>query len=144
MSKYQPLTVHLRESGSSAVPMTFADIEHVIGTALPPSALKHRAYWSNNPTNSVLTRAWLAAGYASADVDMANRKLMFRKVASDEPHAGTRDGRYDQYGGGGVPAAAEGHSGSFARVFGALKGTVTIAPGTDLTDPIGEDWDAAR
>lgn len=33
---------------------------------------------------------------------------------------------------------------SFAEIFGTLQDTVTIAPGTDLTDPVDEDWDAAR
>lgn len=32
----------------------------------------------------------------------------------------------------------------FAHVFGALRGTVAIAPGTDLTAPVGEEWGAAR
>ena len=32
----------------------------------------------------------------------------------------------------------------FSRVFGALRGTVTIKPGTDLTEPTGADWEAAR
>ena len=31
-----------------------------------------------------------------------------------------------------------------ARLFGALKGTVSIAPGTDLTSPLDEEWDAER
>jgi antitoxin (DNA-binding transcriptional repressor) of toxin-antitoxin stability system len=29
-------------------------------------------------------------------------------------------------------------------LWGAMRGTVTIAPGTDLTDPTGEIWDAER
>ncbi len=32
----------------------------------------------------------------------------------------------------------------FSRIYGALKGTVTITPGTDLTSPVNEEWDAAR
>ena len=30
----------------------------------------------------------------------------------------------------------------FERIYGALKGTVTIMPGVDLTEPIGGTWDA--
>ena len=33
---------------------------------------------------------------------------------------------------------------SFSFVFGALKGTVTVKPGTDLTAPVEADWEAAR
>ena len=35
-------------------------------------------------------------------------------------------------------------AGYFPTIFGALKGTVTIAPGADLTSPADEEWDAAR
>ena len=80
MSKYAPLAAHLREVGQETVPMTFADIERIIGTNLPPSAFKHRPWWSNNPANSVITRSWLEAGYKTAKVDMAGQKLVFRQV----------------------------------------------------------------
>ena len=61
MTKYAALEDHLRNSGQDAVPMTFADIERVIGADLPPSAFKHRPWWSNNPSNSVITHSWLKA-----------------------------------------------------------------------------------
>ena len=64
--------------------MTFEDIEAVIGATLPPSARKHRAWWSNNSTNSPMTLAWRAGGYESASVDMAHGKLVFRKVGPGE------------------------------------------------------------
>ena len=79
MSKYAPLTAHLRSSGQGEIPMMFGHIETIIGARLPASAFRHRAWWSNNPTNSVVTRAWMEAGYVSADVDMARRTLVFRK-----------------------------------------------------------------
>lgn len=132
-SKYSPLESHLRGSGRAQVPMTFDEIEHVIGVPLPPSAFKHRALWSNNPGNWVMTRVWLSAGYESEKVDMEKRKLVFRKSGSDAP---VRDSV-------GESSAAQ-REGSFANVLGTLKDTVTISPGTNLTDPIDEDWNAAR
>ena len=140
MSKYAGLEAHLRNAGADAVPMTFAEIERVIGAKLPASAFTHRAWWSNNPSNSVITHAWLAAGYKTANVDMAGRTLEFRKSAQYElaPEAGDRVLRDAAV----APAAAE--TASFSFVFGALKGTVTIKPGTDLTAPIEAEWDAAR
>ena len=63
--------------------MTFEDIEEVIGAKLPPSARKHRAWWSNNQTNSPMTLAWRAGGYESTSVNMANATLVFRKVGPD-------------------------------------------------------------
>ena len=74
-----PSSLHLRDSGRAEIPMTFSEVEQVIGTRLPPAARKHRALWSNNPSNWVMTKAWLAAGYETANVDMQARTLVFRK-----------------------------------------------------------------
>ena len=137
MSKYQPLTDHLRRSGEDTVPMTFEDIERVIGAKLPPSAAR-RPWWSNNPTNNVMTRAWRAAGYESAHVDMKNRALVFRRVILRSMN-GEHPGVHVGHGAGG-----SGGPDWFAAFHGGLRGTVTIAPGTDLTAPIAEEWDAER
>ena len=137
MSKYAPLAVHLRESGRDALPMTFAEIESVIGTGLPASAFEHRAWWSNNPTNNVMTRIWREAGYVSAEVDLADRKLVFRKDPQAVRQAAT-DGESPPEGG------SSSGTGPLSRIFGALKATVTIMPGTDLTEPVDEEWDALR
>ena len=137
MSKYAPLAAHLRESGQDTVPMTFDDIAQIIGAELPSSAFTHRAWWSNNPTNNVMTHAWLEAGYTTAEVDMAARTLVFRKAAQygPAPESGGRVLRDAMA----APAAAE--PVSFSLVFGALKGTVTIKPGTDLTAPVEAEWE---
>ena len=42
--------------------MNFDTIEQIVEAKLPPSACKYRAWWSSNPTNSVLTHTWLDAG----------------------------------------------------------------------------------
>ena len=139
MPKYAPLADHLRGSGQEAVPMTFADIEQIIGAKLPQSAFTHRAWWSNNPTNNVMTRVWLESGYTTAEVDMAAHTLVFRKAAQYGPAAKSGGGELRDAVAG--PAAAE--AASFSLVFGALKGTVTIKEGTDLTAPVEANWEAA-
>ena len=120
------------------MPMTFEDVERVIGAKLPASA-GTRPWWSNNPTNNVMTKAWRAAGYESTRVDMTSRTLVFRRATP-------RGGR-----GGGAPAPSyrgapqrTKDSDWFAGFYGGLRGTVTIAPGADLTAPSGEAWDAER
>ena len=133
-SKYTPLEFHLRDSRRARVPMTFGQIEEVIGAPLPPAARKHRALWSNNAGNWVMTKAWLAAGYQTEKVDMEKQKLVFRKAGPGAPAL---------VGAPGASSPAE-RTGSLADAFAALKDTVTIAPGTNLTDPIDEDWNAAR
>ena len=119
--------------GAVHVAMTFSEIEHIIGAPLPPAAFKHRALWSNNPSNWVMTKAWLAAGYETEKVDMTNSKLVFRKAVTRTPAPDA-----------GSESSTRERSGSFVDVFGTLKDTVTISPGTNLTDPIDEDWNAAR
>ena len=136
MTKYAALEVHLRESGQDSVTMTFAEIERVIGADLPPSAFKHRPWWSNNPSNSVITHSWLKAGYKTENVDMAGKKLDFVKTAQYPPAVET--------GSHVLRDAAPPTVASFSLVFGALKGTVTIKEGTDLTAPVEADWEAAR
>ena len=139
MSKYESLTTYLSAKRQTSILMTFEKIEGVLGTKLPPSAYNHRAWWSNNPTNNVMTHAWLRAGYKTASVDMEGQKLMFKKSG----HLGRLPKTM-----GKKPARGKGFdnadTGVFLRISGALKGTVTISPGVDLTLPVGEQWDAAE
>ena len=138
MSKYEPLTTYLRGQERMSIPITFEKIERIIGVKLPPSASKHRAWWSNNPTNNVMTHAWVKAGYRTAGVDMEGRKLVFKKSARAGPPPGT--GGEESARGKGFDKAG---AGFFLRISGTLKGTVTVSPGVDLTLPVGEQWDAA-
>ena len=80
-SKYEPLKAFLSNSRRADIPMTFDEIEEIIGCKLPLKSSRHPAWWSNNPSNNPMTRAWLEAGYKSESVDTRNRKLIFRQVA---------------------------------------------------------------
>lgn len=129
MSKYSPLREHLSGTRRENIPMTFEDIERVLGFRLPDSK-KIRAWWSNNPTNNVMTNEWLAAGYKTEQVDIEGRRLVFRRIAPPAKE---------------VPA----HFNSDAAVelkprrhpgFGLMKDVTTIDPDTDLTAPTGEGW----
>ena len=84
MGKYEPLGAFLREQRTPEVLLTFNEIEKITGVRLPPKAQHHRAWWSNNSSNNVMTKVWLAAGYQSSRVDMSARKLVFRRVAKSE------------------------------------------------------------
>jgi len=111
--------------------MSFDEIERVIRSKLPPSAMQHRAWWSNNAQNNVMTKAWKDAGFESQDVDMKGRRLAFRRVRSETsrdtgastPNVTTKDRH---------------------PLLGWMKGTLTIAEGVDLTQPADLEWgDAA-
>lgn len=85
MSTYTSLSHYLSHVSTNTHPMTFAEIEKIIGRPLPPSAYKHRPWWSNNVTNSAMTRAWIEAGWKSERVDMEGRTLVFRRVNPPSP-----------------------------------------------------------
>lgn len=122
-TKYEPLTIHLRGQRADQVRMSFAEIERVIHTKLPPSADSYRAWWSNNPTNNVMTQAWLDAGFESEQVDLPGRKLVFRRVRGGiAPKA---------------PAPRDRASGKPA-LFGWLRGMLSAAG--DLTEPADPQW----
>ena len=122
MGKYEPLTEFLQKQPSGEVRMSFAQIERVVGFKLPPVAQRHRAWWSNSPTNNVMTRAWLDAGFRSEQVDMAARKLVFRREKQAAPKVGSaeKSGRHP--------------------LIGWMKGTFTIPDGVDLTEPADPEW----
>lgn len=126
MAKYSPLGDYLARQRGALVPMTFAEIEKVTGVRLPSSAQRHRAWWSNNPDNSVMTKIWLEAGFESEQVDLAARKLVFRRVR----------------GGARTPGAAapSAYDKPFHPLYGKMKGLIRIMPGTDLTQPADPDW----
>jgi hypothetical protein len=119
MSKYAPLADYLKKQRQDRVPMTFAEIEKITGAKLPPSATKHRPWWSNNPNNSVMTRVWLDAGFESGEVDMAGRKLVFKRVRGAKP--------------------SEKEEEPFHPAYGYMKGLIRIMPGVDITQPPDPD-----
>lgn len=126
MAKYSALAEYLRAQKSDQVPMTFAQIEGIVGGKLPASH-RYRSWWSNNSFNSVMTRAWLDAGFESSNVDMKKRTLVFRRIDRKQPGAATLALKR--------PAVSKRHPS-----FGALKGLTRIHPGTDLTEPADPDW----
>lgn len=155
-TKYHPLFEHLLFSGQGRLPMTFAEIEEVIGTPLPPSARSREEWWSNNPNGHSQARAWLRASYRTSHVDLAGETVEFnlegwpegyrragsfpanRKVHHEEagmaegPQAGYEDGR----GGQATKAPAPVHP-----LFGIWRGKVTLLPGYDYTRPAFDDED---
>lgn len=125
MGKYDPLTEFLAQTAGDEVPMTFAEIERVTGQALPASR-RYPAWWSNNPDNNVMTKAWLAAGFQTEQVDIGRERLVFRRVSPaasvSQPRSGT----------------------ILERIRARLGGMVTVAPGVDLAAPVSDLWDAER
>lgn len=124
MGKYDRLGEFLKSQRAREVPMSFAEIERVIGGKLPPSSPQYPAWWSNNPTNNVMTKVWLAAGFRTEQVDTKARRVVFRRIdqkPSEAPLQRVRKaGRHP--------------------LFGALKGLIRVPQGVDLTEPADPDW----
>jgi hypothetical protein len=120
MGKYEPLGQFLKKQKRDRIAISFAEIERVLGRKLPNSSKTHRAWWSNNPTNNVMTKEWLNAGFETEDVDISGEHLIFRKTKS------TPTGKPDD---------------SKPSFYGCMKGLVTFAPDFDPSRPKFDDID---
>ena len=127
MSKYAALTKHLSSRGHSRVAMTFAEIEAVLGSPLPGSARSHRPWWANSGHGHVQSKGWLDAGYQSEQVDLEGEKLVFAKLNAVDSTAHPQ------------PSVTD-HLLGRHPLLGCMRGTIMVAPGTDLTEPSAPEW----
>ena len=130
MSRYDPLGAFLGRQATERVPMSFGEIEGILGVPLPRSK-RYPAWWSNNPSNNPMTKVWLAAGFITEQVNPGAGRLTFRRVGP----------RSD---GGGKAAARHDGAEWLDRLRAKMSGSVQVQPGWDLTNPTGETWDAER
>ncbi len=117
MSKYEPLTTFLKQASGHDVRLSFVELEKVLGFPLPASK-QYPAWWSNSASNNTMTKAWLAAGYKTEQVDVVGEKVTFHAEAK-------------------APTVAPSVAGPLPRspLFGSMKGTTFVMPGVDLTAP---------
>jgi hypothetical protein len=134
MGKYDDLSRFLNSQSTELVRVDFEAIEEALGFSLPASARKYAEWWSNNYGGHVQARAWMDAGWQTESVDLAARKVSFRRLT-----------RRTSVSKGGDPAASAAPDVEAARPnrWGCMAGTVTFMPGVDLTEPT-EDWNAER
>jgi hypothetical protein len=120
MSKYEALPQFLARKDQTARRMSFSEIEGILGFKLPKSAYKHEAWWSNNETGHSHARAWLQFGWRTEAVDLTKRQVTFRRSLQSLRPGSPQNG----------------------DPWGCMAGTVTILPGTDLTAPSEDKWNA--
>lgn len=85
MSKYVPLQKYLSRQPGEQTPLSFGEIERILGFPLPPSARKHAAWWSNNVGTHVGVRAWREAGWKTSEVDQGSERVVFVRDHDSSP-----------------------------------------------------------
>lgn len=86
-SRYAGLIRHLQEQAieTERLPLTFSDIERLIGDQrLPESARKHRAWWANDTVSHAHSQQWLDAGWRVAGLSMSDERVTFTRSRERE------------------------------------------------------------
>jgi hypothetical protein len=76
---YAPLREYLRSLGRESVTLTYAEIERILGRALPETATKRRQWWENDRTMHPQAGAWLDAGMQLTDVGLGDAVTFDRR-----------------------------------------------------------------
>ncbi|HYW17247.1 MAG TPA: type II toxin-antitoxin system VapB family antitoxin [Allosphingosinicella sp.] len=105
MGKYEPLAKHLESATAGEWSATFAQVEQILGFPLPPSARRHREWWSNQAgSGHSQARGWQDAGWQVWKVDLQEERTIFRRVegarsGSVAPQADCDEGLIEEAGG---------------------------------------------
>lgn len=136
--KYEALKSYLAAQKRPRLRMSFEEVARAAKVRLPGSAFEHPAWWANDSRSHVQARAWLEAGYRTENIDLTARSVEFVRVETRAK--GVRE----------MPVSFEHQAKKFDvhPLFGAMKGTFTIAPGWDLTRPALDpealaEWEAS-
>ena len=79
-SKYFPLFQFLQSHHEkTSITLKFVEIEDLIKTSLPKSAVTGKAFWSNRTGGGSQARAWMDAGYQVEKVDIQGQTVTFSK-----------------------------------------------------------------
>jgi DNA-binding transcriptional regulator YiaG len=81
-SKYEGLYHFLAEASGDAIHLSFAEVERMIQSQLPPSARRSPAFWSNRKQGAVQASAWISAGFRVASVDLELKTVAFERTRS--------------------------------------------------------------
>lgn len=86
MGKYEPLARYLANLKVDCWNARFAEVENVLGFALPDSASKYRAWWANQSgANHSQTEGWASAGWETKEVDFVRKLVRFERSKSMKP-----------------------------------------------------------
>ncbi|MBI1351765.1 MAG: DUF262 domain-containing protein [Actinomycetales bacterium] len=74
--KYRALWSWLGDQDRDEIPMSFSDVEEILGMALPPSARNHEAHWYGYE-GTALGRAIRDAGWKASQVNLTSERVTF-------------------------------------------------------------------
>jgi hypothetical protein len=77
-SRYAGISEYLKAQTGPTAEATFGDLEAAIGSNLPASAERHRAWWANTERNTQ-ARVWMEEGWRVDRVDFDNRTVHFSR-----------------------------------------------------------------
>jgi hypothetical protein len=78
-SKYYPLYQFLVDNPEDIVRLTFPRIEAILGSDLPSTATKSKAFWSNRSRGGLQASGWLNADYRVVEVDLEYGEVVFQR-----------------------------------------------------------------
>ena len=76
--KFSEIKKYLESCGKSKIPLTFAEVENIIGTELCRSAYTYAVYWKPSKTHT-MANTIVAAGYEVISVDLTSKKIDLEK-----------------------------------------------------------------
>jgi CBS domain-containing protein len=84
--KYSPIYEFLKAIPveNDRITLNFNKLEDIIGSDLPESARKHRAWWANDSVAHSHSRLWLEAGWRTSYLNLTEEKVTFARVKGRE------------------------------------------------------------
>lgn len=77
-AKYAPLIEYLKRQSGDRVTLSFAEVERILGSALPKSARMHSAWWANESEGThTWAHGWIKAGWLKEEVSFAQERVTF-------------------------------------------------------------------
>jgi len=138
--KYATLRTFLSEQSSPRIKMSFDQVAAAANVKLPASAYRYPQWWQNDAAHHVQAKAWIEAGYKTENVDLDAQSVEFVRMTA-APVRGVRE-MQDAFNHKPNPPY------KVHPAYGALKGTFTIDPSWDLTNPVFDEdemseWEAS-
>jgi hypothetical protein len=78
-SRYAGISEYLKNQSGPTADATFGELESAIGSNLPASAERHRAWWANTERNTQ-ARVWMEEGWRVDRVDFDSRTVHFSRI----------------------------------------------------------------